>query len=242
MADAYDALTLSFLCPGDDLRAALDAFFRERLPHIFVPLGCRICDDGENGYTVDIRSGCWVALRDRHLPAQILPALERLESLGLITAQSLSPSFVSFFYNDPAVRECLSKADSILELHIWKEARQTHYFDHARANFSFTWREGIRNELDVVLTRGLAALIISAKTMPLRREHLYEIKYLTEHFSLNSRPVIVCSAGASAETLDPLKRRARAMGIWLIDLDELQSQGLSLGDRLVEIAVSPAAD
>lgn len=241
-ADAYDALTLSFLCPGDDLRAGLDAFFRERLPNIFVPLGCRICDDGENGYTVDIRSGCWVALRDPHLPAQILPALERLESLGLITAQSLCPSFVSFFYNDPAVRECLSKADSILELHIWKEARQTHYFDHARANFSFTWREGIRNELDVVLTRGLAALIISAKTMPLHREHLYEIKYLTEHFSLNSKPVIVCSAGASAQTLDPLKRRARAMGIWLIDLDELQSQGICLGDRLVEIAGSPAAD
>ena len=252
-------------CSDDRIRKALDIFFKERLPVIFSPLHCSVKFCPESGYAVDISSGCWVNIQDyrsrdfpdrrqgcdgtrRYAYAAVLPALRRLEELQLIAnLEADVPAGngtvrISFSYVIPAVKDCLSIAGNILELYIWTEARRTHYFDHAQANFSFSWKEGVSNELDVVLTKGLTSLIISAKTSRFNKEHLYEIKYLTERFSLNSRSVIVYSSGQAYEdghlsdNLLPVKERARAMGIWLIDLNELEAQNISLGDRLVRIA------
>ena len=130
------------------------------------------------------------------------------------------------------------KAGNILELYVWNEARKTGVFDDCSANFKFTWEEGIENELDVVLTHGLDALTISC-TAKFNKEHLYEIKYLTERFSLNSKPVIVYSStmafenGRLTKDLQPVKNRAKAMGVYLIDLNTLEC---GLGEKLVRIA------
>lgn len=261
--DVLGGLTLSFLYPrsnpegsDDPLREALDAFFKDRLPNVFVPLHCDIRSDPGSGYTVDIQSGCWVDIRDhrshdfpdrsrntdagpkRYACCDVIPALKRLEALRLISNLEITASGIRFFYTIPAVKDCLRIPGSIPELYIWQEARKTHYFDHAQTNFSFTWNEGVSNELDVILTRGLTCLIVSAKTSRFSKEHLYEIKYLTERFSLNSKPVIVFSSGDGLppEELLPLKTRARAMGVWLIDLNALREQDLSLGDTLAAIA------
>ena len=273
MTDTFGNVTLSFRYPrtrketGDDsFRRKLDDFFGDRLHNVFGPLLCDVKLNPESGYTVDIRSGCWVDIRDhrsrdfpdrrqnsdggtkRYTYSAIVPALKRLEELHLIRKLDTSvpsnggPVRISFFYTIPAVKDCLTIAGNILELHIWKEARKTHYFDHAQANFSFTWKEGVSNELDVILTKGLTSLIVSAKTSRFNKEHLYEIKYLTERFSLNSKPVIVYSSsqayedGHLSDNLLPVKNRAKAMGVWLIDLNELREQDVSLGDRLVAIA------
>ena len=271
--DVLGGLTLSFLYPrinpkvsDDRVRRALDTFFNERLPNVFVPLHCDIVFNPESGYTVDIRSGCWVDIQDyrsrdfpdrrqntdggpkRYAYSDLIPALNRLEELRLLSNLEITAPHnggsvkIKFFYTIPAVKDCLSIAGNILELYIWQKARETHYFDHAQANFSFTWKEGVSNELDVILTKGLTSLIVSAKTSRFNKEHLYEIKYLTERFSLNSKPVIVYSSsqayedGQLSSNLLPVKERAKAMGIYLIDLNELCEQDVSLGDRLVAIA------
>ena len=96
--------------------------------------------------------------------------------------------------------------------------------------------------VNVILTKGLTSLIVSAKTARFNREHLYEIKYLTERFSLNSKPVIVYAStqksakSGAADEMHAVKQRARAMGVYLIDLNELAEQNESLGSRLAAIA------
>lgn len=260
-------LHISFLYPatvgsfGNDFFCnALDEFFDRKIHTIYVPMHCSIYRKSA-GITVDISSGCFVEIIDKNnldfsdcryqyhtqrIPfARVFPALKWLEEKRLITELRVSgnltklPVSIRFVYGDPALRTCLSTAGNILELFIWMEAKATRFFDNVQPNLSFTWREGIDNELDVIVTKGLTSLIISAKTARFNREHLYEIKYLTEHFSLNSKPVIVYSSSRgvmSANAVDEMhavKQRAKAMGIYLIDLNELNE---SLGDRLAAIA------
>lgn len=270
--DAYlsGRLSISFLYPAppedygkDFFHKALEEFFDEKIHNVFDPLRCDI-HRKNSGFTVDISSGCRVEITDRsnldfadcryqyHTPripyARVLPALKWLEQKRMITdlrvSEDLSklPVSIRFSYVNPAIRTCLATAGNILELFIWMEARDTHAFDHVLPNLSFAWREGIENELDVIMTRGLMSLIVSAKTARFNREHLYEIKYLTEQFSLNSKPVIVYASNkplfrdARGDDMLAVKNRARAMGIYLIDMNELNEQNESLGDRLVAIA------
>ena len=129
-------------------------------------------------------------------------------------------------------------AGNVLELYAWNEARQTGYFDDCRANLTFRWQEGVKNELDLILTKGLTTLVVSCKTAKFNKEHLYEIKYLTERFSLNSKAVIVYSSTQAVDdqmhlTYDTsaVKDRAKAMGVYLIDTNELEAG--QLGEAFV---------
>ena len=247
---------------SDFFRKALDSFFNQKITSVFVPMQCDIRYSEQSGYTIDIKSNTRVEIYDRggvdfsdkrvqsanrprYTYVSVIPALKRLEELRLIADLEVPDSItdppvsIKFVYTNPAVRDCLLVAGNILELYIWREARQTGFFDNVQSNFTFSWKEGVRNELDVIMTKGLTALVVSAKTAKLNKEHLYEIKYLTEKFSLNSKPVIIYSSdmayedGCLTADLSPVKQRAKAMGIWLIDLNELDGD---LGDELVRIA------
>ena len=262
-------LILSFLYPSTDEKSgndsfhkSLDQFFIHKIQPIFVPLQCKI-KDKSGKFTVEISSGCRVDIYDKQsidfvdhryqyhtepIPySRVIPALKRLEEMRMIAELEVSeqpdvtPVSIRFIYPNPALRTCFATAGNILELYIWMEAKNTHAFDNIQPNLSFTWREGVDNELDVIMTKELTSLIVSAKTARFNREHLYEIKYLTEHFSLNSKPVIVYSSDhtrmnkSMVDDMLAVKQRAKAMGVYLIDLNDLQ-QGQTLGSILAAIA------
>ncbi len=253
------------------LANSLINFFRYTLPRAFAPFCCEISGDSITGYTLNVKCGCFVNLKDNDLTfsdkrdrsggqreriayKEILPALERLEQAGFISdLKAFIPSEpyekvnISFVYSGLAVKKCLETAGNILELYIWYEAKKTHFFDSIQTNSSIVWKEGIgqeqneglENEFDVILTKGLTSLIVSAKTAKFNKEHLYEIRYLTDRFSFNSKAVIIYSSNEAIENghktsnLQPVKNRARAMGVYLIDLKELNC---SLGEKLIRIA------
>lgn len=260
---------VSFLYPAmssepktDFLFNSLNGFFKKKVPVAYTPFNCSVRFREDIGFTIDIKTSCMVdcnpkksdfsdqryqrAGGEKRYPFALLEKpLKRMEELGLISNLELSLSnesygnFIRYVYTNPAIKECLMKAGNILELYVWNEARKTGVFDDCSANFKFTWEEGVENELDVVLTHGLDALAISCKTAKFNKEHLYEIKYLTERFSLNSKPVIVYSStmafenGRLTKDLQPVKNRAKAMGVYLIDLNALEC---GLGEKLVRIA------
>lgn len=184
---------------------------------------------------------------------EVFPILDRFEEAGLISDLSYEfnpkrgsregKAAFSFIYADSAVKDCLVNAGNILELYVWSQAMETGFFDDCKANFYFEWESGITNELDVILTKGLSSLVISCKTAKFNKEHLYEISSLTNQFSVNSQPVIIYSSklavddsGKLTSDLSAVKARARSMGIYLIDLYELDALNMSLGEKLVRIA------
>lgn len=247
---------------SDLVASRFNQFFNYKLNAVFQPFRCRITRDEGMGMTIDVSSGCQVEIfgnentfydsrnpgngpAKQYFYTDLIPALRRLEQIGMIVnlkagEDCKNPSgILKFTYLNTAVKDCLCKSGNILEFYVWSEARRTGYFDDCAANFSFAWKEGIRNELDVLLTKGLACLVISCKTSRFNKEHLYEVKYLTERFSLNSKPVIVYSSreayvdGRPTDDLSTVKNRAKAMGVYLIDLNHLEG---SLGEELVRIA------
>lgn len=246
----------------DFIRKTFNNFFGVKIPAASSPFTCTIAYSEESGFFVDVKSESIVdcfckkddfsdkrqreaGLEKRFTYAKIEPVLRRMEKMGLISKLSIILSEdpvstdIKFTYADVSVRQCLVTAGNVLELYVWYHARQMRVFDDCATNFTFKWREGIQNELDVILTVGLTTLVISCKTAKFKKEHLYEIKYLTEKFSVNSLPVIVYSSKLAVEdgllsaNLRPVKDRAKAMGIYLIDLNELN---MPLGEKLVRIA------
>ena len=148
---------------------------------------------------------------------------------------------IEFSYANLAVRDCLVNAGNVLELYAWYAALQSGEFDDCRANLAFRWEEGVENELDLILTKGLTTLVVSCKTAKFNKSHLYEIRCLTDRFSLNSRAVIIYSSsravdedGRLTDDLGPVKKRAEAMGVALIDMNEVPDG--QLGQVLASLA------
>lgn len=251
----------------DAVKKALTGLLGFKVPIAYSPFKCIIYKDPARGFSVDIKSDCLVdyynkstdfadkrnGSEKRYELADMEQPLKRLEELGLIynldflMAGDYRGNSVKYIYSHPAIKECLATAGNILELYVWSEAEKTHVFNECASNFSFTWGVGngdkeVSNELDVILTYGLSALVISCKTAKFNKEHLYEIRYLTERFSLQSKPVIVYSSNLAVENgrlitdLSAVKNRALAMGVHLIDLNELEKMNRSLGEELVRIA------
>jgi hypothetical protein len=150
---------------------------------------------------------------------------------------------IEFFYNYNAIKDCLAKEGNVLEAYVWCKAYETGYFDDAKANFSFGWSDSstVKNELDVVLTKGLSTVVVSCKTARYNKEHLYEVKYLADRFSVNSKAVIVYSSdkaydgeNKNSATIEAVRNRAKEMGVYLLDSEDLDAD--ALGKALVDIA------
>lgn len=268
-ASSFRNVRLSFAYPYNEPDTAesnvigykLKAFFTWQLI-VGISLKLNIAVEGDT-YTVDICSGQKVEIynrtsyefEDKRTPgaekkfsySSIIPALEELRDMDFISDLEYEaepeqvPVKLKFIYRNQAIKDCLATAGNVLELYAWHSAVQTHYFDDCRANFSFQWKENVKNELDLILTKGLTTLVVSCKTAKFNKEHLYEIKYLTDRFSLGSKPVILYSStlavneeGHLTDDLAPVKARAKAMGVYLIDLNEMGEK--PLGEVLVEIA------
>lgn len=250
---------------NDFMTKALNTFFSKKMWYALAPFVCTVDEDKDGSMYISVDSGSCVDIFDKsgidyadkrrqsegmgkRFPyAQVVPALKRLAEIGLIYDLSISPSLdqtpvsIKYAYTNLAVKDCLMTSGNILELYAWFSARQTGYFDDCRANLSFRWKEGVKNELDLILTKGLTTLVISCKTAKFKKEHLYEIKYLTERFSLNSKAVIVYSStqavdesGRLTQDTSAVKERAKAMGVYLIDMNALEPE--QLGEAFVQIS------
>lgn len=184
----------------------------------------------------------------RFLLADMLEPLRAMQELRLIsrledgiTGKKCS---IGFCCCNSALKDVLENAGNILEAKVYYESRRTMYFD-AVPNFSFLWsNSSVSNELDVILTHGTTVLFCSCKTSKYDKSHLYEIKYLAERFSLNTKAVIIYSSeqetdddGQISLRTEAFLTRAKEMGVSLIDKKTLNC---GLGEALMRIAEGTA--
>lgn len=149
---------------------------------------------------------------DTHLSTEAKAALpnllQRLQDAGLIHQYTKNYACsISFRYHSRAVMDCIQKAGSILEAYIYFSALLEADFDDVETGISFlhnTSENSAENEIDVICTKGLSSLFISAKfTRTLTEKFnyvLYEISLLSEHFGINAKPVLVASCFHQFET------------------------------------------
>ena len=209
--------------------------------------------------TLVIRSGN-IQVAEYDLDKELYPWLQKLQEYDLIRnlrrtdkSRGADIQFEFVGASNDTVRAMFDKTGTILELFAWHEALQQKCFYDIRPNFGFYWDdEAVSNELDLILTRkgSLQTAVISCKTSAIKREHIYEVLYLAERFSLNSKAAIIYTRNRFAtedapngfdrqQNMIPLseteRQRIKAMGVELIILEELGEK--TLGDVLEKLFV-----
>ena len=115
---------------------------------------------------------------------------DELAERGLIEVQAEEQDVILFTYKNKIVRECLTKAGSILEYYTYKTALELEsdgksVFDSAETGVVLDWDgapNGTKNEVDVILTRGLVPVFISCKNGDIAMDELYKVSTVTEQF------------------------------------------------------------
>lgn len=165
--------------------------------------------------------------------------LEKMDRCGIITDRS-SGSALRYAYRNDMLRSCVKKAGNMLEIKTLLEARTLArdgkpYFCDCQMSVTIDWDGTVfapeervpetRNEIDVLLVRGMTPLFISCKNGDIGEEELYKLNTVAERFgSRFARKMLIAT---DLERKGPMSmkayiQRAKDMGIYLVtDAGEL---------------------
>lgn len=159
--------------------------------------------------------------------------LDKLDDCGVIRNRS-NFRCLRYQYVDPILHECVKKAGNILEFKTLLQARSMRrngkpYFTDCQMSVSLDWDGEInktpffkaetRNEIDVILTRGLVPLFISCKNGHIDDEELFKLHTVARRFgSRYARVMLIATEldqkGPKAD--EAFEKRAKDMGICLV--------------------------
>ncbi|MBR4192705.1 MAG: hypothetical protein IKQ54_00055 [Oscillospiraceae bacterium] len=271
MEENEEFVTVRFACPSIEIRRVYSFFQHLSYPFArfsfhydpqndaaMLQSGSFVYVSDRSQHDVDHRQSLELCGKTQYEYRQMLPILLELEQLQLIRGLDsvLTPddpsgtSRIQFYYASAAVKEFFSTSGNALALIVWKAAKSTGRFDDCRPNFFFQWTEKtVTDELDLILTKGLSTLLVFCRTGNINRQHLYELRYLADRFSVGSKAVIVYSSDTVTDDNERLlaevsevKARAKAMEIYLIDMYKLQGDAETTADRLGATFVSILED
>lgn len=159
--------------------------------------------------------------------------LDKLHQSGVIDDRS-SFHTLRYTYTDPVLHECVKKAGNMLEIKTLLEARSLlhdgeRYFHDCQMSVTIDW-DGVvhapaahtpdtRNEIDVILTRGMIPIFISCKNGSIGEEELYKLNTVAARFgSRYARKMLIAT---DLEQKSPMAnqafiQRAKDMGIYLV--------------------------
>ena len=131
---------------------------------------------------------------------------QKLASMGAIHDLRMDNSHISYSYNNAVVRRCLKSPGDILEMKVLFEARKLQengkpYFDSCYIGVNIDW-DGVdrhyndtKNEIDVILMRGLTPIFISCKIGTIQEIEPYKLWTVAERFGgKHVKKVLIASA------------------------------------------------
>ena len=109
---------------------------------------------------------------------------------GLIKLRRSESGLLVFNYKNRIVRECLTKSGSVLEYYTFKTALKMRengrpVFDSVETGVVLDWdgrANGTRNEIDVMMMRGVTPVFISCKNGDISVDELYKIGAVADRF------------------------------------------------------------
>lgn len=162
--------------------------------------------------------------------------MKALERYGFINSLSDSEDFVSFCFKNEQIKQCLTKAGTLLELIVYyystlavdKNGRKR--FNDSRIGVYIDWDSSIHtadddekdteNEIDVILMRGLIPIFISCKNGDVNENELYKLNTVAERFGGPYAKKVLVTSYAGKLTGDSRKyfeQRVKDMKIQLIE-------------------------
>lgn len=148
------------------------------------------------------------------------------------------PHLVSFRYASPRIRKLLTSAGEILEIYTYYQVLSTGYFDDVACGYEFRWQDGdVKNELDIVATKGFRSIIVECKAVQkLELDYYHKLHSIAGHFGIGTVKVLVGNTyRRNDHTLDPVNRMQRTRGdqLNIITISEA-NKILNIGQALVD--------
>ena len=162
--------------------------------------------------------------------------LKKLSSCGFIKDLVITEHTLSYKYKNNDIKECLSKAGLLLELFIMIKATAlknedgSSYYTDALTGVMIDWndeeiedRRPVRNEIDVLLVKGLVPVFVSCKNGEVEVDELYKLSTVANRFGgkCAKKVIIAPSIDEMGKKAEYIAERANEMGIKIIkDFDE----------------------
>jgi len=161
---------------------------------------------------------------------------KKLSSCGFIKDLVITEHTLSYKYKSNDIKECLSKAGLLLELFIMIKATAlknedgSSYYTDALTGVMIDWndeeiedRRPVRNEIDVLLVKGLVPVFVSCKNGEVEVDELYKLSTVANRFGgkCAKKVIIAPSIDEMGKKAEYIAERANEMGIKIIkDFDE----------------------
>ena len=168
--------------------------------------------------------------QDAYLDKRII---SQLTGLGLINNFCCEDDILTFTYKNEQVHQCLTKAGNILELYAYnllKEINSTDpgYYDDIDIGVYVDWDGEIqsgenayetKNEVDIIVMRDAVPVFISCKNGDVKKEALYELDTVANHFggAYVKKALLTTYISSDAQSRRYLLQRARDMNIEIIE-------------------------
>lgn len=228
IAEQFDAYTVDSLAPFFKIMA-LDSIDWNTAIGILTEFESHSISDTEVYINLDSVSSVIKKYDDK------LPELQKLLTIfenNAIIRNSSFENVLRYDYPDPFCHYCTRKAGNVLELKTLFEARNAvtddgdKFFDDYYMSINIDW-DGIihnsgenlqetRNEIDVLVIRGVTPLFISCKNGKFDDTELYKLNTVANRFGGKQvRKALV--VGDMSELTDALRRRAKDTDIYLIE-------------------------
>lgn len=199
----------------------------------------KFCNDSPDKSSLKVSAKTDRDNKKVHISKEIMRSLEKE---GIIKNLEISDR-ISFEFKNSQVKKCLVKAGQLLELIITAVASETEdengnkIYNDVKSGVYIDWdgvvgedsRTDVKNEIDVLLMKGITPVFISCKNGTVDTDELYKLSVVAERFGGKYvRKVLVATQlddmGYRAEYI---RARARDMGIRLVeDVDSMKEKEL----------------
>jgi len=161
--------------------------------------------------------------------AEIMTAIN---NTGAFDKLSFGKTTVSFKYKSFEIKRLLNDFGVWLELHLYSVAKKSGEFNNVEMSVILDWNgiegeaDNVTNEIDVMITRGAKVLFISCKAGNVSAAAMNEIVTLTGRFGGGVAKAVLAVCANISKTSPKLYKRARELGIYVIELDDLKRGNL----------------
>lgn len=174
-------------------------------------------------------------VNDRMEVSARVSALQGLREAGILTQLDCREQYAEMTFKNEALRSCLTSHGIWLELYGFLTAYRTAWFNDVKTSVLVGWTENsemprgeTRNEIDILLVKGVTPVFVSCKMGQPTPLALSEIRLLSGKFGGELAKTVVLTASDVFHQNPSLYNRARELGVAVIDKNDIEENTVAL--------------
>ncbi|MDD3428689.1 MAG: hypothetical protein PHG02_01620 [Oscillospiraceae bacterium] len=158
--------------------------------------------------------------------------MQLLQAAGILTALDTDGEYVSFTYKNYQLAMCMTNHGIWLELYGFITAYKMQFFSHVKTSVIINWNAvaggplDTRNEVDILLVRGVTPIFISCKMGVPTPLALTEIKLIARRFGGAHAKAVLMTASNVRKDAVSVYQRAKEMDIAVVDANYMDKSKL----------------